>query len=138
MENYGIHIFVSGRLTAEAEKIPARKSPRGRPLLHSTCLILAMLAVKSMLDLGYRQTVESFSEAGYRKLPNFRTVQWRAARLKNSGMRMCVETASNGAERRLLLMPTQSGPFITSKDSQVNRLAKQIKRMNLNFTELLL
>lgn len=81
MPRVSMRIIVSGKLIRLAEGEHPVRRRAGRPIGHSTCLILAMLGAKLVLGVGYREACRLFSGRGFVKTPDFRTLQWRAARL---------------------------------------------------------
>lgn len=96
-----IRVFVSRRL-AESSEVGVRSVKHaGRPFDHSGCLIIAMLGVRRFLGIGYRETCSLFEERGFARVPNFRTLQWRAERSKHLGFG--ITAAVSKRETKILL-----------------------------------
>ncbi len=133
MQDQQIRVFVSGKLMRAAESSMKPKS-RGRPINHSTCLILAMMGVKEMTGKGYRETCSMFADSGYTKLPDFRTLQWRSARLTRE-LGVAVTVKRQGGECSLLLERcTRAGIVIRNSCSAA--FSSALRRLKKDFAEI--
>jgi len=133
-----VRIFISNTLVKLAEEMSERKDGRGRPTSHSTCLILAMIAVKSLSGLGYRETERLFLSRGYTKLPNFRTVQWRSDRLKRNNLGIILKVAEKDGEYEVLVDTSHTKKFLSKSDVSSRVMDKNIKSLDNDFVELLI
>ncbi len=98
-----MRIFVSGKLVRSAGANAESRAGAGRPAQHAACIILAMLAVRAEFGIGYRRTCAYFRESGYTKLPDFRTMSWRANKLKRSRIGISVASCDSGEERWMIV-----------------------------------
>lgn len=133
-------IFIPNEIVRDAEaKSAARRNPVGRPTLHATCLILGMLAVKAVLGLGYRKTIEIFADAGWQNLPNFRTLDWRAKEITKAKMGLCIEWCDIGRRRWLVVrLATKSAPFMNVRHASQSAIRGMVRALHTNYVELAL
>ncbi len=133
-----MHVFVSTKLIRAAEAMTTAKgNAPGRPTSHSTCLILAMLAIKSILGVGYRETDRFFREAGYMNLPDFRTIHWRAERLRRKNLHINTSISGGKYENTVLLDVSDGRKFVSVKEIDGRAWSRAIRRIGRNFVELM-
>lgn len=106
--------------------------------MHSTCLILAMLGVKAIRNIGYRETQRFFAERGYAKLPDFRTMQWRSSELKQNGVHIGIETKEGRNEYSIIVKPERKGAFINQKGVSTKSWNMHMRGLKSDFVELAL
>ncbi len=136
MEPRPIRVFVSGELVRAAEGLASRRGAAGRPTLHSTCLILAMIAVKEFCNVGYRETWKLFAERGFSKLPDFRTIHLRAAMLKHGNVSIKVAVKAS-AERCLIIIKRHSGKsFVVKRAIAPKKWGALMRGLKSDFVEL--
>lgn len=132
-------MFITTRLVKIAEEMTtARGGAPGRPTAHATCLILAMLAIKSILGVGYRETDRLFREAGYPNLPDFRTIQWRSERLRKKRLHMSVGVRNGRYENTVLLDVSENGEFVSTKEMNNGAWSRAMRNIKRNFVEIML
>ncbi len=137
MQSGQIRIFISGELVRVAESKAAKgRTLVGRPMMHSTCLILGMVAVKEFLGIGYRETRKAFAERGFSKLPDFRTISWRAGELKhhNVGIEINIKNNTNG--HSIIVRLLRTGPLVDKKELNVRQWSNLMHSLKTDFVEL--
>jgi len=139
MQQKTVRIFVSGELVRAAERKTATKNRApGRPNQHSTCLILAMIAAKSFFNIGYRETWRVFAERGFTKLPDFRTIHWRASELKQRRIGMDIKVKNSRNEYFILVTSSDNDAFVSKNRVGSKRWQKLMRSLKTDFVELAL
>ncbi len=137
VEGKEIRIFLSGELIRRAET-HAGAHVAGRPMLHSSCLILAMSGIKAVQGIGYRETRRLFAERGYTKLPDFRTLHYRTSLLKRRDLSISMEVSQSKRSCNILMMPSKEGKFIRIREASRKEWDRHIQRFGKDFVELVL
>ncbi len=132
-----MRIFVSCGAIRRAEEGTKGKT-QGRPILHSTCLVLAMLGVRTVCGIGYRETERFFAERGFTKLPDFRTLQWRANYLNKIGIAIRTTTLDRKGELFVLVRLSRAGGRARCDKADAKRWRKLMHSLGNDFVELAL
>lgn len=133
-----IRVFIEGSTVRRIEdKFPGRRNAPGRPSSHTTCTILAMLGVREFLGIGYRETNRIFKEAGYAKLPDFRTLSWRAHKLKSGSIRLTLYACETKDENWVIMqMANSTAQFMKLRSINVETGKQIVRKLGTDYIEL--
>lgn len=133
-------IFVSSSLIEKAERIAASgRGGAGRPTLHTTCLVLGILATKAVFGLGYRKTYSLFEDSGWQNLPDFRTLEWRDKKIRNGGVLLKIRWCEGKKERLVVVKLSKGGAWRIDIERVPEVSAKkELKSMGTDYVELAL
>src|ERR1700683_4722190 len=72
----------------------------GRPFQYSNLLVFAEFSVKTVFHLGYRETQGNIMDVAksmnLKKVPNYRTINYRLLQIENSGIRLQILENTKG------------------------------------------